>query len=271
MEDAIDRELFIRGINWIVFFFLIVILAVVDLIFLLLPIEPDAKNVILTVGLFINLIFWIDSFYWLRILPERRYLKHYHGRLAFIGNIPFFAPLRLLQSWLFFKQLRKLDIDVLKEIRLKNNSQGVVLLFVFVAIVVFQMSSVFVLIFESASPASNIGTSGEALWWSFVTVATVGYGDYAPITTGGRITALFLMVVGIAMFGIFTGTLSEWFRRPRRLRNAQKKDQEENRAVTVSEMRQMLEQQSQAYQISIAELVKKVDNLGQKRSEDDLN
>jgi voltage-gated potassium channel len=261
MDEVTDREIFAKEIHWIVFVFLIVILAVVDLLFLLLPIDEDAKSVILVVGLFINVIFWIDSFYWLKKLPDRRYLRHYHGRLAFIGNIPFFAPIRLLQIWLFYKQLRKLNIRPHRQFKVKQNSQGVLLLFLFIAIVVFQTASVFVLIFEAADPTSNISSSGEALWWSFVTVATVGYGDYAPITPGGRMTALFLMVVGIAMFGIFTSTLSDWFRRPRRLREANKKNEDENRAVTVAEMRQLLEKQSEVYQKSIAELAEKLNHL----------
>ena len=264
MNNVNDRELFARETNWIVFIFLIVILAVVDLLLLLLPIDPAAKNVILLIGLVINVIFWIDSFYWLKKLPKGRYLTHYHGRLAFIGNIPFFAPLRLLQIWLFYKQLRKLDIRIDREFEVNHNSQGVLLLFLYVAIVVFQISSVFVLIFESGDPAADINTSGDALWWAFVTVATVGYGDRVPVTTGGRITALFLMVVGIAMFGIFTSSLSNWFRHPRRLREAQQKQEDENRAVTVAEIRQLLEQQGQAYQKSIAELSEKLSNLEDK-------
>jgi len=264
MDDANDRKLFARSANWLVFVFLIVILAVVDLLLLLLPIDPDAKNVILVVGLFINVIFWIDSFYWLRKLPGRRYLTHYHGRLAFIGNIPFFAPLRLLQLWLFHKQLRKLDIRLDKDYRIDRNSQGVLLLFVYVAIVVFQTASVLILMFEATDPAAEISSSGEALWWAFVTVATVGYGDYVPITFGGRLTALFLMIIGIAMFGIFTSSLSDWFRNPRRLRESRNKQEDEDRAVTVAEIRQLLEQQNQVYQNSIAELAEKLDKLEDK-------
>lgn len=264
MDEAADREIFVKETNWIVFVFLLIILSVVNLIFLLMPIESQAKNVILVVGLFIKVILWVDSFYWLKKLPNRRYLTHYHGRLAFLGNVPFFAPLRVLQMWLFYRQLRKLDLRVEMEFEIRHNSQGVLLLFLFVAIVIFQTASVLVLIFESGNPASNIATSGDALWWSFVTVATVGYGDRFPITIGGRLVALLLMIVGIAMFGIFTSALSDWFRRPRRQREAREAKEEENRAVTVAEMRQLLDQQSQVYQNSIDELADKLSNLEEK-------
>ena len=125
MEEAKDRELFLKNINWIVFVLLIAILAVVNFFLLLLPIEDDAKGVILVVGALINIIFWIDSFYWLKKLPDRRYFTHYHGRLAFVGNIPMLAPLRLLQLWLFFRQLRSMQIQAIKDIQIKQNSNGV--------------------------------------------------------------------------------------------------------------------------------------------------
>jgi voltage-gated potassium channel Kch len=44
----------------------------------------------------------------------------------------------------------------------------------------------------------------DALWWSFATTTTVGYGDIVPITIGGKIIGIFLMLVGVAIFGIYT-------------------------------------------------------------------
>jgi voltage-gated potassium channel len=138
----------------------------------------------------------------------------------------------------------------------------VLLLFLFIVIIVFQTASVLILIFESTSSDANILTSGDALWWSFVTVATVGYGDKVPITTGGRLTALFLMLVGIAMFGILTSTLSDWFRRPRRLREAHR--DKENRTLTVAEVQELLDQQSQIFQKNFDELAEKISSIEKK-------
>lgn len=51
----------------------------------------------------------------------------------------------------------------------------------------------------------------DALWWSFVTVSTVGYGDISPTSTIGRLIASFLMVAGIGFLGMLTGTISTFF------------------------------------------------------------
>ena len=52
---------------------------------------------------------------------------------------------------------------------------------------------------------------GDALWWSFVTATTVGYGDISPASTLGRITAATLMIVGIGFIGMLTGTIATFF------------------------------------------------------------
>jgi voltage-gated potassium channel len=62
--------------------------------------------------------------------------------------------------------------------------------------------------------SSNIKTPGDALWWAFATITTVGYGDKYPITTEGRIVAIILMVAGVGLFATFTGYLSSYFLEP---------------------------------------------------------
>ena len=52
---------------------------------------------------------------------------------------------------------------------------------------------------------------GDAFWWSFVTTTTVGYGDIAPQSFGGRIIAVFLMLIGIGFLSTLTGTISTFF------------------------------------------------------------
>ncbi|TPX03385.1 two pore domain potassium channel family protein, partial [Schumannella luteola] len=59
-----------------------------------------------------------------------------------------------------------------------------------------------VLVAERTSPDATITTFGEAIWWACVTVFTVGYGDYAPVTVLGRFWAVVLMIGGVAIIGV---------------------------------------------------------------------
>lgn len=60
-------------------------------------------------------------------------------------------------------------------------------------------------------PNSNIKTAEDALWWSNVTITTVGYGDKFPVTTSGRILGAALMTVGVGIFGTLTALMASWF------------------------------------------------------------
>lgn len=51
----------------------------------------------------------------------------------------------------------------------------------------------------------------NALWWAYVTITTVGYGDKFPVTTEGRLIASILMTAGVGLFGTFTAYVASWF------------------------------------------------------------
>lgn len=51
-------------------------------------------------------------------------------------------------------------------------------------------------------------TLGDAIWWSFVTITTTGYGDKYPVTFGGRIVAIGVMFAGIVLLSLISGTIS---------------------------------------------------------------
>jgi voltage-gated potassium channel len=57
----------------------------------------------------------------------------------------------------------------------------------------------------------NMQTFGDALWWSLVTTTTVGYGDISPESSGGRVLAGLLMIVGIGFLGMVTGSVATYF------------------------------------------------------------
>ncbi|QIJ61641.1 potassium channel family protein [Streptomyces sp. JB150] len=63
---------------------------------------------------------------------------------------------------------------------------------------------------EHTAPHATIRTFGDAVWWTCATLATVGYGDVAPVTPLGRVIAVGLMACGLALLGAVTGSFSSW-------------------------------------------------------------
>jgi len=64
---------------------------------------------------------------------------------------------------------------------------------------------------EQDAPGATIHTLGDAIWWSYATMTTVGYGDTYPVTTQGRLIALIMMLLGISLLGIVSATMASTF------------------------------------------------------------
>ena len=78
---------------------------------------------------------------------------------------------------------------------------------------------------ERDAPGATISSFGDAVWWAWATVTTVGYGDRYPVTTEGRAIAAVLMLCGIALLGLVTASLASFL-----VDRYQDEDEEEDQA-----------------------------------------
>jgi voltage-gated potassium channel len=83
--------------------------------------------------------------------------------------------------------------------------------FLLAALVLVLNGAAIVYLVERHAPGSSIRTLGESLWWSVTTVTTVGYGDYVPVTTAGRVTACFIMGIGLLTLAVVTAQVASSF------------------------------------------------------------
>lgn len=82
---------------------------------------------------------------------------------------------------------------------------------VYAVLFVVIFGALFTLMFEINAPGANILSFGDAVWWGFVTVTTVGYGDFTPVTIGGRVVAVLIMFTGAAAVGAVTAAVASRF------------------------------------------------------------
>lgn len=62
--------------------------------------------------------------------------------------------------------------------------------------------------FEHAKDTSSIRSLWDGVWWAFETICTVGYGDKVPLSDGGKIVGIFLMISGIGLLSMLTATVA---------------------------------------------------------------
>ena len=132
--------------------------------------------------------------------------------LGLLTNVGKFAGLlrlaRLSRLARIARLLRGENKKTLIKDILDNRSRYATFLTILLTILVLTVSSVLVLQFESKSPDANINTGGDALWYAMVTITTVGYGDFYPVTAAGRITAMFIMFMGVGIIGALASILA---------------------------------------------------------------
>ena len=140
------------------------------------------------------------------------YLKW--GWIDLVSSIPNFQVLRWGRFARVIRTLRILrgvrSIKLIIRFLFANRSKGTFASVSMISFVITVFSAIAILNCE-VSPDSNIKTASDALWWSFVTITTVGYGDFYPTTSMGRVIASILIMAGVGLFGTFTAYVASFF------------------------------------------------------------
>ena len=201
-----------------IFILVLTVMSLAIMALLLLPLAPAELEALRFYDNLICFVFLVDfamnlagshprSEYFVR----RRGWIDLLGSIPSLGIIPAFGLLRLFRLFRLARIARLLQGQKKKELIediLHNRSQYATFITVLLALLVLVSSSLAVLQFESRSPDANITTGGDALWWSAVTITTVGYGDFFPVTTLGRIAGLFVMLAGVGIIGALASILA---------------------------------------------------------------
>ena len=168
------------------------------------------------IDLSIYIIFFVDYFYRLIISNSKEeFIENNIPDL--IAIIPFSSAFKL------FRIAKLLKITKLARIlRILKLSKSIALIlraykrvekFLKTNGLIYSLIFMFIILFLSSFIMSYIENMKfiDALWWSFVTATTVGYGDISPQIGLGRLIASVLMLVGIGIIGMITGTIATYF------------------------------------------------------------
>jgi voltage-gated potassium channel len=201
-----------------IFILVVTIMSLAIMALLLLPLAPAEIETLRFFDNAICVVFLIDFFGNLAgARPKNGYLVGRRGWLDLLGSIPSFALFpaagllrlfRLSRLARVSRLLRSGNRERLIRDVLDNRGQYAAFITILSAFIVLSISTILMVQFESRSPDANITTGGDALWWGFTTITTVGYGDTFPVTTLGRITAVGVMFAGVGIIGSLASILA---------------------------------------------------------------
>ncbi|MFL5775189.1 MAG: potassium channel family protein, partial [Chloroflexota bacterium] len=197
------------------------VLTVQSLLIMLLLLLPLDEATLTTLRVFDNLvcaIFLVDFAVNLaRSKPRREYFIYQRGWLDLLGSLPSLGVLRYTALLRLARLSRLVRIgrllsgqnrrELVRDI-VENRGQYALFITVLSGFLVLSASTVLIIQFESRSGDANIKTGGDALWWGFVTITTVGYGDRFPVTFLGRATAVLVMMAGVGIIGSLASILA---------------------------------------------------------------
>ncbi|MEU9036791.1 potassium channel family protein [Streptomyces sp. NPDC048352] len=147
--------------------------------------------------------FAVDYLVRLGLTRDRGHFVRTHWLDLAAVVLPLVQPLRLLRLVATLLLVGR-RARMAPQVRLTTYVAGAV-----VGLLMF--GSLAVLSVERDAPEGNIRNLGDAVWWSFTTMTTVGYGDHSPTTGLGRVLAVGLMLSGIALLGVVTANIAAWF------------------------------------------------------------
>lgn len=188
------------------------VMAIIAVIIVMLQfsnnLSPKVNSIVNIIDVVIYFIFLSD--YLIRILTSKdrkRFFKH-----NVIDTIAIFPFMLFMES--NFGSVFKLIRVVTYVLRLVGNVKEILFTNGFIyalgsTVLITFIGSLGIYVFEHGT--ENISDYGDALWWSFVTVTTVGYGDISPSSGAGRFIACILMITGIGFLSMLTSTISTFF------------------------------------------------------------
>lgn len=172
-------------------------------------IDADALQVIAIVNFFLTIIFLGDFLYRLFSTNSKRYyFFHDWGWADLLASIPALRIFRLFRIYKAYRLLNKYGARNVFDKLMKNRADSMFYIVIFCVMVVIETGAFFVLNFERYAADANILTASDALWWTCVTITTVGYGDHFPVTNAGRLVGIAVMAMGVGLIGTLAGFIA---------------------------------------------------------------
>jgi voltage-gated potassium channel len=163
-----------------------------------------------------------------------KYAVSFHAIVDLVAILPFYllafgllggADMRLLRAVRLLRILKltrySAALNMLFSTVAENGRALGAAFFILITVMILAASGIYY--FEKQAQPVDFGSIPAAMWWSFATLTTVGYGDVTPITVGGKVFGALITVVGLGMVALPTGIIASGFAHQLKARTEQYK------------------------------------------------
>ncbi|HET8988637.1 MAG TPA: ion transporter [Humibacillus sp.] len=207
----------LRNPGYEIFIAALSILSIANIVLSYVITDTALESVLSAMNAVLSVILFLDFLVRLRTAASRSdYFFRRFGWADLLASLPLpqFKILRLFRLARVYRLLKDYGARNIGRSLLRERAGSALLSLLFIAILVLEFGSLWMLRLEATSPERNITTASDAIWYVIVTISTVGYGDQFPVTTPGRVLGAVIIVLGVAIFGTLTGYLANLFLSP---------------------------------------------------------
>jgi voltage-gated potassium channel len=238
-QHLTNFDLFVLGVS---------VLSLLNILLIFAPFSDPVTNVVFIFDGVLCLIFLGDFLLRLKRAPEKRtYLIQGKGWLDFLGSLPFpgLRVARIFRVILIGRMAGHYGVRGMWRTFTQDRAGSALLGTLFLAILILQFGSMAVLGAEADKEGTNIKTASDALWWSYATVTTVGYGDRFPVTNQGRLVGVAMLTIGIGLFGVLTGFVTNTLLAPRQAKPDRHTEDSGDIRVEIEELKRLVRELSE--------------------------
>lgn len=217
--EKFENDPYTKDLSYEIFMLTLSLLALFNLVLWLIVPQGDLKDIFASMGIIVGIFFLYDFLWRFFTFPSKRtYITKEYGWADFLAAIPLpqfniFRALRIFKVYFLINKIGAKNIRTILKSQLSNTALVSVFL---VMILVIEFGAIGVLYAERNAVGANILAANDALWWAFVSITTVGYGDKFPVTDAGRIVGVITLLVGVGLFGVVTGFMADKFVKSRK-------------------------------------------------------
>lgn len=206
-----------RGFDFFIQF--LIVLSVITFSIETIPtIKPETRSILHAIEIFCVVVFTLEYISRIYIAEKKlKFIFSFFGLIDLLAILPFYlsfgVDLRSLRVLRMFRLLRLLKL-VRYNKAMRHFTKAMLLareqiiLFMVVTLVLIYFSAVGIYYFENEAQPDHFSSIFDSLWWSIVTLTTVGYGDVYPITAGGKVFTFFILLIGLGIVAVPTGIIS---------------------------------------------------------------
>ncbi|MBN1167669.1 MAG: ion transporter [Methanospirillaceae archaeon] len=186
------------------------VLSIFNMVLIYIPgIDKNAAAVVGIINLVLTLIFLFDFILRICTTPSRsRYFLYDFGWADLLACIPYFRIFRIFRILKAYRLFHRYGMSSVMTYLTVHRAESALFILVSAVLMIVEAGSFFVLLAEQGAKDANIITAPDALWWVYVTMTTVGYGDHYPVTNTGRLVGILVMTTGVGIFATFAGFIS---------------------------------------------------------------